>query len=135
MTTAKRTTLVRVLNLSIGYEEDISPATVAGAVLEALEATLIDEMGITFVKAASPYAPNGDTLTIYAPLDKVRLEAPSDPPQTPSATFPSVLDQEALDAATKVCPDCGKNAKPLENLHGEEVKFGLCDDCERKPNL
>jgi hypothetical protein len=107
VTTAKRTTLVRVLNLSIGYEQDISPATVAGAILEALEAGLVDEMGIVFVKAE-------ETLTIYAPMDEVRVEEAetSNPPETP-----------------KVCPDCDVGS------YDEDVGFELCADCKRKPNL
>jgi hypothetical protein len=121
-----------MLNLSIGYEQDISPATVAGAILEALEAGLVDEMGIVFVKAE-------ETLTIYAPIEEVRAEEAetSNPPETPkvsSAGDPlnTVLakeEQDRIDAeekeevALRVCPDC------------EKIGFELCDDCKRKPNL
>jgi len=155
MTTAKRTTLVRHLHLDIGYEQDISPSVLAGAILEALEPDIIDEMGILFVQAQNPYESNEGSLTIYAPIDEVNLSEPAadgGPPETPLSTeqvpqynelIATVLEEQAEErvGATKVCPDCGYGADldappvPRDPSERREEVLEVCDDCKRKPNV
>lgn len=109
MTTARRTSLIHHLRLDIGYEQDVSPAVLTSAILEALEPALIDEMGIVSVQANDPLPDVDSTLTIYAPVDAVKREGEA-PPQTPL-----VLSDE--DAA----------AEEAGNPDGEET--------DRKPNV
>lgn len=150
MTTAKRTTLVHHLHLDIGYEQDITPAVLADAILEALEPALIDEMGIVFIQAESAYTPGAGTLTIYAPLDQVREpNEPEGPPERPTTvaeepfTLGQLVDEwegvmvqtsaTGANPAPKVCPDCGKGADL--GSHHPQYHETLCDDCKRKPNV
>lgn len=132
--TARRTTLIRHLHLDFGYEQDVDPAVLASAILEAIEnSKLIQEMGIVFVEASSAHTPGASTITIYAPVDEVRQDSaePEEPPQTPDLGAGAILRLEAAqaqqrqdeelahrlevlaerhDPTDKICPACGKNS-------------------------
>jgi len=79
MSTAKRTSVMRTLTLEIGYCEDVSPPALTGAILEALEEKLIDEMGIVQVVAGAPEE-QYRAITVYShETETVDVEPPEKP--------------------------------------------------------
>ncbi len=132
MTTAKRTTLVRHLHLDIGYEQDVEPAVLAGAILESLEAELVEEMGIVSVQADSGSTPGARTLTIYAPLEVILPPTDSgEPPQSPASG--GVGDPRHLPPCP-ICEDIDASCTCADLIKREDTE-GDTKEEGRKPNI